>query len=285
MISVSHVTMIWGVLTIGSLLTGCTATQQRASISTAPASDKIPDWQEEFARATEIYKNGEPERAAETARTAVAMAEAVIDPDSPDLIKPLLAASSFLMQAGDMDGANELAGRAHVFSKRGLETALEREATTLKFLGALSTASGRFDEAVEINNRAVQLSELAAGPDHPETAKHLGNLASVEVARGNNTRAREIFERAIAIWNAQASAHPTYAAGAMMDLAMLDADEGQPDRAVDRFRDGLALQEAAFGERDPRLQNSLRRFALLLRRFDRTSEAEAVESRFVQDSN
>lgn len=65
----------------------------------------------------------------------------------------------------------------------------------------------------------------------------------------------------------------------MTNLAELHLDEGRPDEALVLYQDSLAIQERAFGPRDSRLANTLRRYAGALRRAGQVEKATEVEKR------
>lgn len=235
-------------------------------------------WQGEFERATEQFKAGDPAAAAQTARDALRLAEAHLEPDELDLVQPLLSTSSFLMQAGEMNEAEVLAIRANEIAEASLASARERVATSLKFLGVLYSVNGNLDAAADAHRRAVRLAEIVYTPDHPETAKHLGNLGAAEMQRGDLAEARVHLTRSLDIWASHDAPHPTYAPGAMMNLGVVEMTEGNHEQAIALFEKAIAIQEAALGAADPRLANSRRRYAGVLRQLGREAEAKAVES-------
>ena len=73
------------------------------------------------------------------------------------------------------------------------------EAERLNSLAVVSSATGGYAEAREINEQALAIFERALGPDHPSVAMSLNNLAAVHEATGAFAEARALNERALAI--------------------------------------------------------------------------------------
>ncbi|MFE4414817.1 tetratricopeptide repeat protein, partial [Streptomyces sp. NPDC056821] len=63
-------------------------------------------------------------------------------------------------------------------------------------------ARGQAPEALPLKERALQITEAALGPDHPDTALRLGNLASTLSDLGRHTEALPLKERALQITEA-----------------------------------------------------------------------------------
>ena len=85
------------------------------------------------------------------------------------------------MQAGRIDDALPLSQQALQLAEQSYQSANERLATALKFVGNVYLLTGDLAAAEQVLARAVALSETAVGPQHPETAKHIGNLTAVAI--------------------------------------------------------------------------------------------------------
>ncbi|MGW3913040.1 tetratricopeptide repeat protein [Streptomyces sp. NPDC005070] len=71
---------------------------------------------------------------------------------------------------------------------------------------------GRHAEALPLEERALAISEVALGSDHPTTGLRLGNLASTFRDLGRHAEALPLAERALAISEAALGPdHPTTA--------------------------------------------------------------------------
>src|SRR5260370_7967763 len=70
-------------------------------------------------------------------------------------------------------------------------------------------ATGRYQQAIPLAQRALAIREKALGPEHPYTAGSLNNLAELYRATGTYTKAEPLYQRALAIpEKALAPEHP-----------------------------------------------------------------------------
>lgn len=157
-------------------------------------------------------------------------------------------------------------------------------ATTSRFLGNILMQQKKMDEAIAVFQRAVKLSVVAVGREHPGTAKPLGNLGAVYLAKGDREKAREQFGRAMAIWDRQPQPNPVYTVTTITNLAQLYLDEGDPDWSIAMYQKVLEIQEKAFGNDSPRRANVLRKDINTLRKIGKTNEAEALGKRLKEIS-
>src|SRR5262245_56195107 len=74
-----------------------------------------------------------------------------------------------------------------------------RLARSLNNLSALYLAQGRYPEAEPLCKRAVEMIEIALGPEDPEVANNLNTLAALYLRQGRYTDAGLSFKRALAI--------------------------------------------------------------------------------------
>src|SRR5437763_11911995 len=70
--------------------------------------------------------------------------------------------------------------------------ALNQEATDL-------FRAGKYDRAVAVAQKALQVAEQKVGPNHPDVAPSLDNLAGLYKTRGDYAKAEPLFQRALAI--------------------------------------------------------------------------------------
>ena len=60
-------------------------------------------------------------------------------------------------------------------------------------------ATGRYQEAIPLAQRALAITEKARGPEHPDTARSLNNLAMLYQAISAYAQAAPLYEHALAI--------------------------------------------------------------------------------------
>jgi tetratricopeptide (TPR) repeat protein len=251
----------------------------RCPAPAAPADDAAARWSAAVKRATEAAVRGDAAAGIADGRRALAIAEASFGPDDRRLLQSRLELASLLLQTGAKDESARLATAAHGGLERALAEAQGQVATSLKFLGTLAMLGRDLATARTHFQRAVELSEQAAGPSDPETAKHLGNLATILTAQGHPAEAEELLLRAMAIWDATPAPHPVYTVQIFTGLAKLKLQRGATAEGLELFARGLAIQERAWGATSPRLRPLLRDYAEALRAAGRTAEADALDRR------
>src|SRR5439155_693649 len=92
--------------------------------------------------------------------------------------------------------------------------------------------AGKFNEAIPIAQGAMELSEKALGPDHPDTASALNNLGELYRATGDYAKAEPLYQRALKIYEqALGPDHPDTAT-LLSNLALLKIDLGEAKDAI-----------------------------------------------------
>src|SRR6266498_814312 len=59
--------------------------------------------------------------------------------------------------------------------------------------------AGKFNEAIPIDKKSLELSQIALGPDNPATVQALNNLAELYRSMGNYAKAEPLYQRALNI--------------------------------------------------------------------------------------
>jgi CHAT domain-containing protein/tetratricopeptide (TPR) repeat protein len=122
-------------------------------------------------------------------------------------------------------------------------------------------SGGKFQEAVPLAERSLELREKALGAMHPDVAESLNNLAALYQAQGAYARAEPFLVRALAIHEkALGATHPDVAAS-LNNLAMIYHDQGAYARAEPLYVRALAIWEKALGPMHPNVATSLNNLA------------------------
>jgi tetratricopeptide (TPR) repeat protein len=101
---------------------------------------------------------------------------------------------------------------------------------------------GRYQEAIPIAERAVEVAKRVRGPEHPETADALQNLGLVFERIGDDAKAESLFQEALRIrQKALGPEHPDTATG-LTNLALLEFDLNQIDEATALARQASAAE-------------------------------------------
>ena len=252
---------------------------ERTGGEEAPSTSGDAQWSAAMERSATRFAEGNTDAGVREARRAVGLAEQHFAEDDRRRDRSTLELASLLLQTGALDEADELVTTVLARAEQRRADAESFLASALKFTGTIAMLRRDFDTAQQNYERAVTLSESAAGPDHPETAKHLGNLATILAAKGEIGRAEDQLLRAVRIWDTAAFEHPVYTVQTLSLLASLRLSEGAFDEALELYDRGLAIQEAAWGTRSPRLTKLLSQYAEALRAAGRDAEAKRLEAR------
>ena len=124
---------------------------------------------------------------------------------------------------------------------------------------------GRYEEAIPLAQRALEIRETALGESHPHVATSLNNLAALYRDQGNYSAAEPLFLRSLEILEtALGESHP-HVATSLNNLAELYGNQGNYHAAEPLFLRSLEISETALGEFHPLVATSLNNLAELYR--------------------
>ena len=148
---------------------------------------------------------------------------------------------------GNLDEAERLYRRALAIQEDLGEEAQD-VAPVLNNLATLLCDQDRYDMALPLHRRAVDIDERRLGPDHPDLALTLNNLASLYCEHGKTAEAAGMHRRALAIQQTTLGrGHPATAATLhALGLLLTAADNNAEAERV--LRGALAVREATLGE-------------------------------------
>jgi TonB family protein len=112
----------------------------------------------------------------------------------------------------------------------------------------------KFDEALLLAKRALQIREKLLPPTDPLVVTSLTYLGDVYVAKGDTYSAKKIFERLLPIAEERTD---TTLALTLDRLAVLYRQEGSMSKAENMFQRALAVREKAFGPEDVKVAGSV----------------------------
>ena len=141
---------------------------------------------------------------------------------------------------------------------------------------------GRYDEALPLYRRALQIHEKALGPDHASTATSLNNLAYLLSGMGRYDEALPLYRRALQIHEKALGPDHASTATSLNNLAGLFESMGRYDEALPLYRRALQIDEKALGPDHPDTAIDYNNLAGLFRAMGRYDEALPLYRRALQ---
>jgi tetratricopeptide (TPR) repeat protein len=152
---------------------------------------------------------------------------------------------------------------------RALHNARKQFEETIKLKDA-----GKYDEALPLAERALEIREKFLGTEHREVAAAIDNLAGIYADRGEYLKAEPLYRRALDIREkALGKDHPGTAAS-LNNLAFLYQRQGKYEEAEPLYDRSLAIREKALGKDHLSTAETLNNLAALYRTQGKYEEAE-----------
>lgn len=116
---------------------------------------------------------------------------------------------------------------------------------------------GKYDEALPIAKRVLELREKALGGDDLKVAYALTNLGNIYSRKGGNKEAEPLFTRALAVVEKRGGAESDLASDLNAQLGLLRLNAGKYKEAEPYLQRALDIREKLHGAEDARLIPSL----------------------------
>jgi CHAT domain-containing protein len=139
--------------------------------------------------------------------------------------------------------------------------------------------AGKYDEAIEPCQRALEIREKALGDGHPLVTELLNNLGELYREKGDYASAEPLHRRALAIREKSLGAEHPDVAVSLNNLGLLYNSKGDYARAEPLYQRALAINEKALGSEHPSVARSLHNLASLYREKDQYAKAEPLFQR------
>lgn len=149
----------------------------------------------------------------------------------------------------------------------------QETAQALNQLALVYKAQGRYDEAIEKFEIALEIGEKTIGKEHPSYSTRLNNLANVYRSLGRYEKAIEILMEALAI-DAKiiGKTHPNYAIS-LNNLANTYQLLGRYPEAIEKYKEALAIDAKTIGKEHPDYATHLNNLAMVFKSQGKYSEA------------
>ena len=107
--------------------------------------------------------------------------------------------------------------------------------------------TGKYDRAVVVAKKALEVAEKNVGPNHPDVAQSLNNLAELYRIQGQYAEAEPLYKRALAIDEKALGPNHSVVATDLNNVALLYYTQGQYAEAEPLLKRALAIDEKALG--------------------------------------
>src|SRR6266540_4067045 len=121
--------------------------------------------------------------------------------------------------------------------------------------------AGKYDEALRLGERALEIREKRLGPDHLEVARSLNNLAHIYYIRGDYAKAEPLYQRALVIREKALGPDHLEVADSLNSLSTLYWMKGDYAKSELPQQRALAIREKMLGPDHPDLATSLNNVA------------------------
>lgn len=190
----------------------------------------------------DAHAQGKVDDASALLRRSLAMFEATVGPEHPDVALPLIELAAIAIERKDRDEAATLYQRALRIQTKVLGPDHPHLSETLAGLARVEAERGHAAEALTLYRRAVAIATPALGPQHPIVAMCEYRIAGLMDDGGQRDEALRLATQAVAGWDANGLDHPDAHLSRFL-LATLLWRTGQHQRA-------RALATAALGALD-----------------------------------
>ena len=153
---------------------------------------------------------------------------------------------------------------------------LDPTARLMNELGSLLDAKALHAEAEPLKRRALAISEMRLGPDHPDVATLLNNLSNLLQATNRLDEAEPLMRRALGISEKSLGHDHPAVAIRLNNLASLLQATNRLDEAEALARRALDIGEKHFGPDHSTIAIRLNNLAQLLKATNRADEAEPL---------
>jgi len=150
------------------------------------------------------------------------------------------------------------------------------EASIRLTIGDAYNALGRYAEAQQHLERAVQLRTATLGIDHPDTLTSKNNLATLYHHQGQYAKAELLYKEVLEGLTAKLGADHPHTLGCKNNLAVLYSAQGQYAKAEPLFKEVLEARTAKLGADHPLTLSSKNNLAGLYREQRKYVEAEPL---------
>src|SRR5580704_6843319 len=135
---------------------------------------------------------------------------------------------------------------------------------------------GKYQEAIPIAERAVEVAKHTLVPDHPKTADALNDLGFIFQKIGNYAKAEPLYQEALRIRQKVLGPEHPDTANSLNNLASLYWAMGEYVKAEPLLKEALGIRQKVFGSGHPDTAQSLNNLASLYQDMSEYAKAEPL---------
>jgi CHAT domain-containing protein/Tfp pilus assembly protein PilF len=158
------------------------------------------------------------------------------------------------------------------------DRALQEADNLIKKLLELDSA-GKYDEALPLTERVLEIRGKILGPDHRDVAAIISFLADLYYYKGDYAKAAPLYQRALDIFQKALGPEHPHVAASLNNLANLYVRLGDYARAEPMHQRALAIWEKALGPEHPDVADVLNNLAIFYDENGKYTKAEALHQR------
>jgi len=219
--------------------------------------------------------------AQELLEEALAIREAELPPDNPDVAESLNLLGEVYREKAEWNEAWPLYERALAIREKTLGPETQPVAAVLNNMALVLVEKGDYDEAMVLYERMLAIDRQNLEPDDPSLAISLTNIAILHVRMGDLDKARTLFERALEIREEAFGADHIFVASSLNDVGGVLNDMGDFQAALPFYERSLAVKEDVLGPDHPSVAGTLSNMGALLRTMRELERARPLLERSV----
>jgi CHAT domain-containing protein/tetratricopeptide (TPR) repeat protein len=136
---------------------------------------------------------------------------------------------------------------------------------------------GKYQEAIPLAKKAVEIARRLRSPEHPDTAESLNNLAELYEEMGQYAKAEPLCQEALRIRQKVLGPEHPDTAESLDNLAGLYQDMGEYAKADPLFQQALRVRQKVLGKEHQLTAESLNNLALLYLTMGEYAKAEPLQ--------
>jgi tetratricopeptide (TPR) repeat protein len=226
-----------------------------------------------------LWGRAEHNRAKALHERALAIREASLGREHPDVAESLSGLGVVLRWSGELSEARRAHERALAIREASLGPDHPSVGESFNNLGLVLWNLGLFSEARQAHERALAIREDGLGPDHPNVGQSLNNLGLVLWNLGSLSEARQAHERALRIRETRLGLDHPNVGESFNNIGLVLRDLGELAEARRAHERALMIRKTRLSPNHPDIAQSYNNLGLVLRDLGELAEARRAHER------